>query len=394
MGPSPELVAELVGLLYEAAACPERWAEFLEALRRASAAERVFSSLSSTGLCDLSYQVGFLPEAVQAYEQHYAALDPLMQGFVQRMNRYGDWVGNWRSAASERTVLRSEVYHDFMLKNGDTDECGLIVSGMGDGLLGGVSLLRGHDFDDTAVELLRILQPHVKRAFGLHRRLAEQRTHSSMLERSVDAARAAMASVDGSGRIIRISEALEALLAAGDGLRLEDGRLLAALASENAILSKLMRGAAETGGNSGEGVAVRLERRPEQQGGSALHSPASGGSLAVSRRMPKRPLQVIVSPFRSGEMLVEDRPAALVFVVDPDAQRPSSSRRLRELYGLSPMEASIGEAVAAGQEVKAIAASKGLTQDTVRFYLKSIFRKTGARRQSELVRLVLALPSV
>jgi DNA-binding CsgD family transcriptional regulator len=36
----------------------------------------------------------------------------------------------------------------------------------------------------------------------------------------------------------------------------------------------------------------------------------------------------------------------------------------------------------------------GISTETVRFYLKAIFRKTGTGRQSELVRLAMGLPGV
>jgi DNA-binding CsgD family transcriptional regulator len=63
------------------------------------------------------------------------------------------------------------------------------------------------------------------------------------------------------------------------------------------------------------------------------------------------------------------------------------------LYGLTPRERSVLLAIAEVGGVPATARALGLTEGTVRGYLKSIFHKTGARRQVELVRLALSLRS-
>ena len=58
------------------------------------------------------------------------------------------------------------------------------------------------------------------------------------------------------------------------------------------------------------------------------------------------------------------------------------------------MDVSLAMPLVAGLEPREIAEMTRTTPDTVRFQLKSAFRKTGVRRQSELVRLVSRLPGV
>jgi DNA-binding CsgD family transcriptional regulator len=84
--------------------------------------------------------------------------------------------------------------------------------------------------------------------------------------------------------------------------------------------------------------------------------------------------------------------AALVFVSDPEAATPSRSEILRRLYGLTPAEARIADLLASGSEVGEVAARSGITLETARFHVKRVLNKTGARRQTELVRLMLSLP--
>ncbi len=41
--------------------------------------------------------------------------------------------------------------------------------------------------------------------------------------------------------------------------------------------------------------------------------------MLISRTPPSRPLQLVVTPFYSSEILLADHPAALIFLSDPEA---------------------------------------------------------------------------
>lgn len=115
--------------------------------------------------------------------------------------------------------------------------------------------------------------------------------------------------------------------------------------------------------------------------------------MLITRRPPRRPLQLMVTPFHSSEVLTEDRPAALVFLTDPDAQPASRATLLQAFYGLTPTECRLAEQLAQGWELAQIAGKLHVAVGTVRTHLKNIYRKTGTGRQADLVRLVLGLPS-
>ena len=64
------------------------------------------------------------------------------------------------------------------------------------------------------------------------------------------------------------------------------------------------------------------------------------------------------------------------------------------LLGLSPMESRVAVAVATGQTVAGIAAALNCGESTVKTHLKRVYRKLGVRKQTELVRRILALEGV
>jgi DNA-binding CsgD family transcriptional regulator len=80
-------------------------------------------------------------------------------------------------------------------------------------------------------------------------------------------------------------------------------------------------------------------------------------------------------------------------ISDPDLQPNSDEYHLRELYALTAVEARLAVCLSQGKSVDEAASAMGVTVNTARTYLKRIYSKTGVRRQTELVRLLLlALP--
>jgi DNA-binding CsgD family transcriptional regulator len=65
---------------------------------------------------------------------------------------------------------------------------------------------------------------------------------------------------------------------------------------------------------------------------------------------------------------------------------------MRQLYGLTPAEARVANLLLEGLEVREAAERLGITLETARFHLKRVLAKTGTRRQTELLRLMLSLP--
>ncbi|MBI5278477.1 MAG: helix-turn-helix transcriptional regulator [Burkholderiales bacterium] len=65
---------------------------------------------------------------------------------------------------------------------------------------------------------------------------------------------------------------------------------------------------------------------------------------------------------------------------------------LAECFGLTPAEARIAVALAAGFDVKEIAQRHRTSVHTVRSQLRAVLVKTGTNRQADLIRLLLSLP--
>lgn len=399
MHSSAETVSRLLGLLYEAAASPGCWPDFLDAVRQATNSDKAYFVLADPERhCDFSLQLGFDPFWQAAYLEYYHTHDLLYDGLVKAREKHGEWTGTISSVVPLETYKSSIIYNEFVKPQakGNWDWCGVAVGGLDGGMNGGLGIQRTgarKPFDAETVELLAILSPHLHRALATHSTLSQLRGQNAELRQSVEAIGLAVISVAGDGRLLEASAAARAVIDCRDGLQVDRGFLRASLPEEQARLARCIGGAVATGSGRGSHAAVKLDKAASPQAArSQLWSPASGGALLISRRFPKRPLRLVITPFYSSQILVRKKPAALVFVSDPDRKPLSRAAILRELYGLTPTESRIADLLAEGHKIPEVADRLKTTVTTTRFYLKQVLTKTGTHRQTELMRLMLGLP--
>lgn len=158
----------------------------------------------------------------------------------------------------------------------------------------------------------------------------------------------------------------ETLLRAGSGLAAPDRRLMTGQRSISERLEALIRAAADT----------------------AAGHPTLGGALVIERE-ERLPLTVLVAPFRPArDGFGAALPAAILFI--RDSEMPTAmSRALQGLFGLTPAEAGIANALAEGKSVDDIAAHHHISLNTARVHVKNILAKTNTTRQAQLVSLIL-----
>ena len=107
-----------------------------------------------------------------------------------------------------------------------------------------------------------------------------------------------------------------------------------------------------------------------------------------------RPLSVVVTSLRTeSHYFDKDRPAALIFVGDPETHPEFDENRLSKLYGLTRAEARLAALLAQDLSLADAADELSVSQHTVRTHVKRIFSKTTTERQSGLIRLLLSGPA-
>jgi len=120
-------------------------------------------------------------------------------------------------------------------------------------------------------------------------------------------------------------------------------------------------------------------------------------SVAIGITHPdmEAPLPVLVTPMHAhlvtSDLDYEGAKVA-VFLSDPNLQQPISIDSLVTVYGLTPSEAQVSISLANGHSIDEIAKISHHSSHTIRSQLKSVFRKTGVSRQSELIKMLLTGP--
>jgi DNA-binding CsgD family transcriptional regulator len=115
----------------------------------------------------------------------------------------------------------------------------------------------------------------------------------------------------------------------------------------------------------------------------APHVPVPA-QIVISRRT-QLPLILHVMPLVPHEGC----PQCALLSFDPECVRAPTEPVLRQVFGLTPREASLALYICQGFSIKEIASEFCITEDTARSHIKSVMAKTGARRQSELTALLL-----
>lgn len=368
-------LSELLGLLYEGLACPERWPDFLSAVSRELGCDKaafVFHDQKNQSPV-MGFQVGFAEEAMRDYNAYYGARNPAALPIVQAALRHGSWLGLVRAVVDERSYKKSEYYGGWGRQHGVFHAvCG---AASGDGVTAtSLTLMRAESrgpLGEDTVEIMGLLVPHLKRAFQIHKQMEVLRASVEGAKTALDHLDAAVAAVDGDGRVVLINAQAEAMLQSGHVLSLRERRLAVTDPRQSGELDRLVRVAALTGAGRGA---------------------SPGGAMMIQESVLSRPIAISVIPFCSSHLLADPRPCALVFLRDATARPASRASVLSALFQLTPAECRLADLLFTDMDLRTAAEGMHITLETARFMLKNIFRKTATHRQSELICLLANLP--
>ncbi|TCP75736.1 DNA-binding CsgD family transcriptional regulator [Rhizobium sp. PP-CC-2G-626] len=114
-------------------------------------------------------------------------------------------------------------------------------------------------------------------------------------------------------------------------------------------------------------------------------------SIAVPSEEGLAPLILHLLPVRRAARDIFSRSLAILVVTGVGIAGPPDMRVLSGLFDLTPAEVKVARALLAGLSTSKIALENGVVVETARSQIKSILRKTGTQRQSELVVLLTGI---
>lgn len=213
------------------------------------------------------------------------------------------------------------------------------------------------------------LLPHLRRALHIHNLLDRSESLGTLYSQAIGRLSVGTLLLDERGKVLEQNLIARELLATNDGLKLVGGRLEASYPRDNRELQQLIRNAFAR--HSGDPLAL-------------------ASAISVSRPSGLVSLGVVVEPVPSQEWAEgKGQPSAVVYIRDATGKSLASNAAAKQLFNLTPAETALAMELANGLSLEEAAEALNIRRNTARAHLRSIFSKTGVRRQTELVRIML-----
>jgi len=367
--PIHALLDGLLACLYEGISSPNGMQSFVEALIRAfplraamlitrNAETHEMRSIWMVGMNHAwteRYALEFSGEDMLA---HHIATAPIARFYASNLD-----------VTTEEQLRKTRFYREWLAPQDIAYAAGAIVLREGPWQTQ-MFLQRGSQeapFSREELDLFDRLVPHVQRALQLRERMTELELGFESLRNGLDLLSMAALLFDERGQVTHQNLRAKTLLANNRFARVRDGHFQVA--------------------------DEELSRRLHFEIGSAIQA-SRGSSLPLHEvmRLPRgeqRPLMLMLAPLGSRGAYG----AALLFVFDPEIVPGPAPERVRQLFSLSEAEAALAIALTRGETLEETATSRGVSLNTIKTQLRSVFAKTGTSRQAELVSLLLASPA-
>jgi PAS domain-containing protein len=228
--------------IYHAAADPRGWNAVLSDI--ASITKSTMSCLFWSGSRRTHYDyiasLGVPEWYLKEYAEYFVETDEWFKG--GRGILKSGWVGRSQELCSDQRLARTEFYSDFLRRADVFHQCGGVMT-MAGCRLATVSLLRPKKlgaYDQSSVEAIKLLMPHLQRAMRLHEKFVDLREHDMSMEAALQTLATAMILTDSERKVLFANRAAQAILDRRDGLLVVRGGIGATSRSESTQLSALV----------------------------------------------------------------------------------------------------------------------------------------------------------
>lgn len=367
----------LIETLYQAVQDPDAWTSLMSLLCQHLHADSAMIRFYAPDWSEVALTAthGFDPSFNAAYAQHFVHLDPIPKT-VEQIGAAPGTLAILDEVIPPRALMRTEFYNDYLRPQDKRHIMGgyLYQEDGAKALFGVQRGHRRHSFEVPDKSLFQVLTPHFEQVLRLHRVLSRTKTQAETLGQTLDTLEMAAFFLDKTGRVRCINARGEAELRSGRMVRLHRQRLQALHPRCDHALQHLIDAVLAT---------------------ASEPLPAAGGAVRLTARFNRqRALTALVTPWRR-QILPPDplTPAVAAAVLMGTCTRPAlKAAHLVGAYGLTRAEARLVARLVETCDLGQAAVAAGVTTQTARSYLKSVFRKTECRSQIELITMILTSP--
>ena len=241
----------------------------------------------------------------------------------------------------------------------------------------GIAILRDKKsgiWDKGDTRVIDEILPHLRRALNIHSEFSILRLRQDALLKGLDRLVIGLILYDRNATAVYINPIAKAIIKNHPAMHLQDGQLVLNNPEDDKNLRNTIMQTAVIDPDDSWKASV---------------------AIGVKHPDSKAPMPLLVTPMHVHQItsnLEYGGAKVAVFLTDPNLQQPISIDSLVSVYNLTPTESQVAISLANGYSLDAIAKQTNHSVHTIRSQLKSIFRKTGVKRQGELIKLLLTAP--
>jgi DNA-binding CsgD family transcriptional regulator/PAS domain-containing protein len=356
--------SHLLGMIYDAALDTAKWVRCFEELCGAFDANYVSLIVRPSAPAeqtDLIFSGSDDRRLINSHNPHLA-LSPFSTLPLDKLVTIGDLLSDseWRASAYYHAWCEPHgVFHVMAIDFATADQAvyGFRVTRPASAM--------PFSLEDRA--LCERLIPHLRRALNLYQSTHQDRRITSLYSQAMVQLMVGVIVLDEGGLVLECNPIAKAILGSGDGLKIVGNQVTASYATDNRKLQRMVS--------------------------EALRVPSKVGlieAMAVSRPSGQASWGVVVRLLATDEWTEgKRRPTVAIFIRDPEGASHPPVKLAQQLFELTPAETALAIQLTNGLSLEEAAEALNIRRNTARAHLRSIFSKTGVRRQTELVRIFL-----
>ncbi len=362
---SQEFLSQILGAIYDAALDEARWVSCLEAIRAGFSGNYASLIVRTETTEDIGLIVSAgIDQPNLDPGNPYIAMSPFAGMVPDQIVTLGDVISerDWRASDYYLSYCKpQDVFHviaaDISTRNGG---------------IYGLRITRPESaeaFSRAEIDFCQLLIPHIKRALNLHLSINEDRKVSTLYSQAMAQLMVGVVILDQDRQVLECNPAATSILEMKDGLRVVGQQLEAAYTNDNRKLQSLVQEAmAKTNGSK-----------------ASLNQ-----AMSITRPSGRLAWGLIVQTITSDQWTEgKQRPSVAIFLRDTEGRVDPPVRLAQQLFHLTPAETALAIQLANGLSLEDASEALNIRRNTARAHLRSIFSKTGVRRQTELVRIFL-----
>jgi len=363
---------DLIAQIYESVMDQNGFQQFIDKLEQDFKLKSVTMVIRHSMTHDVKglWLTGITQEWQQKYVLEYAKDDMLARHIM--ISPIANFYASNIDLQHLDNFMETAFFKEWIIPQGIMCAAGAVIVNE-DNWLTQIIVQRGFEhppFTQDELSQLNLLIPHLQRATQMRQRFIELQVGQNFLVGGLDVLAMPTFLLDESGMVAHSNESAKNLLKSQTHLWLHNTYLR----TDNSDITRQLN--------------VEIFNAIEVSRGKDIEL----NNVILLPRVGIMPLMLLISPVhRAGS------PAplggALLFAFDPLTTPQITVDLVCQLFSLSKGEAKLAIALCEGKTLEDIATTHGTSIHTIKTQLKNAFLKTGTKRQSELVSLLLASPA-